>query len=124
MDYTFRYSFDGAVFDSEDVGPNELMTDSSGYIDVRQRVEEMVAAGERLSDYRRDMYADHRHDEDWSEPLSPLARKDYDFDDAHEDIVRLTAKAKKSKAAEVTTPPPSASPPPPTDSPVAEAPKA
>lgn len=78
---------------------DEKIVETSGYITLKQRVENMLLAGERLFQYRKELY-DIQHGEELDEnlPVDPT-RKDYDLADAFQDTERIKSNLNSSDSS-------------------------
>lgn len=86
--------------DKGEVLDNTRITDSAGYVPAKQRIEEMIAAGQRLIDYRRGRY-DFPPEVSDDEALlfeDPTRRPNFDVVDAVDLAEGAVARIKASAA--------------------------
>jgi len=83
--------------DNEVVEPNGYITDAAGYIPAKEQIENLIAAGHRLHEWRASMYTNEPTPDDVE--IDPTTRKDFDFAAAHEEMVSVDASLKAAKAA-------------------------
>ena len=72
-------------------------TEKAGYIPAKIQIENMIMAGQRLGDYRREMYdfgAEDKVDEDF---MDPTRNPNYDMADASQDMMQIKAEIKRKK---------------------------
>jgi len=81
----------------EELDYETVVTDASGYISSKEQIENLVAAGHRLHDWRAAMYANEPTPDDIE--VNPTARKDFDFQDAHEMMADVSASVRASRDA-------------------------
>ena len=74
---------------------NEFVVDASGYIPAKEQIENLMAAGHRLHDWRARMYANEPTPDDVE--IDRTLRKDFDFQDAHEEMVSIETSLKKAR---------------------------
>lgn len=82
----------------DDMGKNECVIDRAGYIPAKVQIQNLIAAGEKLEEYRRRMYSNEPTPDD-VEPDVTL-RKDYTVQDAMDDAKALGKKAEKAMKAQ------------------------
>lgn len=81
-------------------GGGKLLTESAGYIPIRVQVENMILAGERLGEYRREKY-DFGEGEEVPDDVEPDPTRSPSFDLADGTrLERETTKALERQAAE------------------------
>jgi hypothetical protein len=76
----------------------EMVTEQAGYIPPKVQIENMILAGQRLSEYRREMYDFSSEEEDDGEFVDPTRRPNFDLVDATE-LVRNASESLKKSAA-------------------------
>jgi len=86
-----------------EVNSGELITEQAGYISPKEQIEGMIMAGERLAEYRREMFDIGRDEEDDGTFLDPTRAPNYDLVDAQRDAERLKKKLAKKKAQKEKT---------------------
>lgn len=78
---------------------NETLVERAGYIPTKQRIEEFINAGKRLSDYRKEKYhfaPGQKIDENF---VDPTTNPGYDFAQAKEDLAIAQANLKAQQEA-------------------------
>ena len=75
-------------------------TETQGYIPAKTQIENLLAAGERLSEYRKAVY-DFTGETD-SAPIPPDRRRNFDMADAYQEgeAVKKRLKSQKKRAEE------------------------
>lgn len=79
-------------------GGGEVIVERGGYVTTKERVESMLAAGQRLMDYRNMKYdvppgSDFEGDID----VDPTRRLDYDVADATQDLISTESRLDEQK---------------------------
>jgi len=70
---------------SQHVGENEYMCERAGYIPAKQQIQNLIAAGERLEEYRKKLYSNGDEIDDESAEPDPTIAKSYDEHQATDD---------------------------------------
>lgn len=74
------------------------MIETSGHISKRDQLNVIMSQGRNLLEYRQKNYPELANDGDPDKLIYiPSSRKDYDFFDAHEDMLKMTKKAADAK---------------------------
>ena len=84
---------------SPEVNSGEILVERVGYISARDRIENLLLAGHRLENYRKDQYDFDSVDNIDESFTDPTRNKSYDMADAFQDTIALNAKF-KNKIAE------------------------
>lgn len=94
MIHQSRYN---TVHASPEVSEQKSKTQKTGYISAKQRIENLMLAGNRLKEYRQEQYdwPDGNIDENF---VDPTRRKGYDLADASQDALINQANLKAAKA--------------------------
>jgi hypothetical protein len=93
-----------------EVNTGEIVTEQAGYVPPKFQIEQLLAAGQRLADYREEMF-DFTGDEEVSDDFDdPTRRPGFDLVDAGEIMQGVRSKVKKAKSlvkkdAEAVEPP-------------------
>lgn len=74
------------------------ITETAGYISIKQQVENILRAGERLTEYRREHYDYGNEKEDDGETIDPLRNPNFDLADASEILSEQTEKIENAKS--------------------------
>lgn len=72
------------------------LVETAGYISAKQRIENLILAGQRLDEYRYQMYDDdgEKFDED-NTFIDPTRSSNYDLADAFQDAVKVQSRLKE-----------------------------
>nr|WAE43501.1 MAG: hypothetical protein [Microviridae sp.] len=76
----FHSQFINTPHASPEINSGELLVETAGYVSAERRITEMIAAGHRLSDYRKENYDTEDSDEDI--PIFPVRRPGFDMAEA------------------------------------------
>lgn len=83
-----------------DYNSGEVIVDSSGYIPPKQRIENLIRAGERLEEFRREFYDYDYGDEDDGNWIDPLRSPGIDLADVsriqNQALFNLRSRSKKN----------------------------
>lgn len=79
---------DDFQYSEPEVNSGEMITETSGYRTTEQIIEEMILAGSRLDQSRRDQYDFERYEDIDEDYEDPTRRKDYDLAEASQDLIR------------------------------------
>lgn len=71
--------------------PGKSIVETAGYIPAKNRIENMILAGQRLVDYRKSQFDFEDHDKIDETFSDPTRRPNYDLADATQDNYRLEA---------------------------------
>jgi hypothetical protein len=103
--FFFRLAFRGP-YGEDEVYEGPKLTESAGYIPANIQIRQMIAAGERLGEMRKELYdfPDGKVDEDF---IDPTRGPNFDFADAdalkREAVGNLKAQMELVKEANITT---------------------
>lgn len=92
----FQSQYSHKPYDGEVISSKSIV-DPSGYVDAQTRIENLMRAGERLDEYRRDMYQygpDDDYDDDSSD--DPTMEPGYDLADAHYQKQKALSRLRRS----------------------------
>ena len=81
-----------------EVNSGEIRVERVGYISARDRIENLLLAGHRLENYRKEQYDFNSVDEIDETFTDPTRNKSYDMADAFQDTLALNAKFKNKSA--------------------------
>jgi len=82
---------------------DEILTEVAGYISAKQRIENLLFAGQRLLQSRSEMY-DYTGEPPEDDQLDPSRSPNFDLADATQNLLNVEARAKqkqRNKASEV-----------------------
>lgn len=94
----FKTPFNKKDFKSTmEIGSGERKVETAGFIDVRTRINNMMLAGQRLIQSRKEMYDfEGEVDEDF---IDPTRNHGYDMADASQELLRMERDIKASQKA-------------------------
>lgn len=84
----------------EEVNEGELLVETAGYIPAKQLIEQMIFAGQRLAEFRAEMY-DYGPDDEDDGMVDPTRRPNFDMADASmmmDEVESKVISAKKTAA--------------------------
>ena len=81
-----------------EVNSGEILVERVGYISARDRIENLLLAGHRLENYRKEQYDFNSVDEIDETFTDPTRNKSYDMADAFQATLALNAKFKNKSA--------------------------
>lgn len=87
------------VHSMPEINSGEILVDPAGYITKKKRIEQMIQAGERLAEIRKEMYQEeHEGPDPVISPLHPLKENDpVDLEGYVDRAVEVAEKLKKGK---------------------------
>lgn len=90
----FRKAFTYVASKGE-INSGEIKVETAGYIPAQVRIEQIIDAGRRLVDYRKEQF-DYSNGEDDLSPDIRTRSKSYDLADATQDMQDIAARGKKA----------------------------
>ena len=102
----FKTHYTSVPFAGE-VNSGEILVETAGYVSAEKRITNLMLAGQRLADYRKNLY-DFEHNQELDESFSdPTRAKNYDLADAFQDELSLHERLSKAgvKVTEPSAPP-------------------
>lgn len=76
-------------------------TEKAGYVPAKKRIEDLINAGKRLSDYRKALYDFNEGEFDENLPIDPTRSGSYDMADATQQSIEVAARlAEQAQNAE------------------------
>lgn len=94
MDFNRKYQRKKSV---PEKNSGVLIVETAGYIPAKVQVEQMIMAGRKLAEYRKEMY-DFGPDEPDDGYVDPTRSPNYDMADAHQDAMRVADRVRRKKA--------------------------
>lgn len=97
----FAHNFSETPIDVSKPEQNDgkSLVESAGYISAQKRIENMILAGQRLSDYRKSSYDFKPGQEIDDNFFDPTRKGNYDLADAFQDSLNLEGRLKASQTA-------------------------
>lgn len=83
---------------SPEINSGEILVERVGYISARDRIENLLLAGHRLENFRKEQYDFESVDKIDETFTDPTRNKNYDMADAFQDTLALNAKFKNKSA--------------------------
>jgi len=81
-----------------EINSGEILVEKVGYISAKDRIENLLLAGHRLENYRKEQYDFDSVDNIDESFTDPTRNKSYDMADAFQDTIALNAKFKNKSA--------------------------
>lgn len=101
----FRTHYNGDQFEKKyETVDDTRITESAGYISAKQRIENLIFAGQRLAQHRAEQYdltGEYSDEDEDNISIDPTRRKDFDLADATTHLHELEAKQLSKKRASV-----------------------
>lgn len=98
MGVMLQHRYNLSVHEGEK-GGGEKLVESAGYIPADVQIEQMIMAGQRLGDFRRENYDYDLEEEPIMEDMDPTRSPNFDLADASQIGAALAAKVETDKAA-------------------------
>lgn len=103
MQYRVQYNPDLRYPDPGEINSGELLVETAGYISAEQRIINIMRAGQRLQETRREMY-DYDYEDDIDEDNiydDPTRDPGYDMADATQTSLSLKSRERVKKAESI-----------------------
>ena len=88
----FRKAFEFRKSEGE-INSGEVMVETAGYVPAKLRIEQIIDAGKRLVEYRKEQF-DYTEGEDDMTPDIRTRSKSYDLADASQDLMEINSRKK------------------------------
>lgn len=94
--FAHQFSKESFKFSPPEQNTGERLIEKAGYIPAQQRIENLILAGQRLSDFRKEQFDFHEQKDIDENFYDSTRNKNYDLADAFQDSLRVEENIKQA----------------------------